>query len=167
MAGEGLPADALYFHAQYRQAAPATPSTSEWKTNGDANRLLNPDGKKGLAPSTIFHTAASFLTNTNLQHYSGEVHLALGRSYPETGGKNRSALHWDLICDLRGGGRLTADGEVIEEDGRFAFSAGPRLMSDRRCNWKAANSCTTTWGFGGTGFTSRSSTSKLARGDTR
>ncbi len=37
---------------------------------------LNPDGKKMLAPSTIFNTAASFLTNTNLQHYSGEVHLS-------------------------------------------------------------------------------------------
>jgi aminopeptidase len=47
------------------------------------------------------------------------VHLALGRSYPETGGKNTSALHWDLICDLRAGGRLTADGEVIQQDGRF------------------------------------------------
>ncbi len=50
----------------------------------------------------------------------GTVHLALGRSYPETGGKNASALHWDLICDLRAGGRLTADGEVLIEDGRFA-----------------------------------------------
>ncbi len=49
----------------------------------------------------------------------GTIHLALGRSYPETGGKNRSALHWDLICDLRRGGRLTADGEVVQEDGRF------------------------------------------------
>jgi aminopeptidase len=49
----------------------------------------------------------------------GTVHLALGRSYPETGGKNESALHWDLICDLRGGGRITADGEVVQEDGRF------------------------------------------------
>ncbi|MBX5440351.1 MAG: aminopeptidase [Solirubrobacteraceae bacterium] len=49
----------------------------------------------------------------------GTVHLALGRSYPETGGRNRSALHWDLICDLRRGGRLTADGEVIQQDGRF------------------------------------------------
>jgi aminopeptidase len=49
----------------------------------------------------------------------GTVHLALGRSYPETGGKNRSALHWDLICDLRAGGRLTADGEVVQENGRF------------------------------------------------
>jgi aminopeptidase len=43
----------------------------------------------------------------------GTVHLALGRSYPETGGTNVSALHWDLICDLRVGGRLTADGEPI------------------------------------------------------
>jgi aminopeptidase len=51
----------------------------------------------------------------------GTVHLALGRSYPETHGKNESALHWDLICDLRPGGRLTADGEVIVQDGRFAL----------------------------------------------
>jgi aminopeptidase len=49
----------------------------------------------------------------------GTVHLALGRSYPETGGKNVSALHWDLICDLRKGGRISADDEVIQEDGRF------------------------------------------------
>ena len=50
----------------------------------------------------------------------GTVHLALGRSYPETGGKNESALHWDLICDLRAGGRITVDGEVLQQDGRFA-----------------------------------------------
>jgi K+-transporting ATPase ATPase A chain len=37
---------------------------------------LNPDGKGMLAPTTIFNTAASFLTNTNLQHYAGEVHLS-------------------------------------------------------------------------------------------
>jgi Thermophilic metalloprotease (M29) len=49
----------------------------------------------------------------------GTVHLALGRSYPETGGKNESALHWDLICDLRRGGRLLADGDVIQDGGRF------------------------------------------------
>jgi len=50
----------------------------------------------------------------------GTVHLALGRSYPETGGVNESAVHWDLICDLRSGGRLSADGEVIQESGAFA-----------------------------------------------
>jgi aminopeptidase len=51
----------------------------------------------------------------------GTVHVALGRSYPETGGKNQSALHWDLICDLRTGGRLTADGQVIQQDGHFSL----------------------------------------------
>src|SRR5439155_20156858 len=49
----------------------------------------------------------------------GTGHLAIGRSYPETGGTNVSAVHWDLICDLRNGGRITADGELIAQDGRF------------------------------------------------
>jgi aminopeptidase len=48
---------------------------------------------------------------------AGTVHLALGRSYPETGGSNSSALHWDLICDLREGGRITADGQVVHDSG--------------------------------------------------
>jgi aminopeptidase len=50
----------------------------------------------------------------------GTVHLAVGRSYPETGGTNESAVHWDMICDLRRGGRLSADGEAILEDGGFS-----------------------------------------------
>jgi aminopeptidase len=49
----------------------------------------------------------------------GTVHLALGRSYPETGGTNESVVHWDLICDLRAGGRLSADGATILENGAF------------------------------------------------
>ena len=49
----------------------------------------------------------------------GTVHLALGAAYPETGGKNSSGLHWDLICDLRSGGELYADGELVYRDGRF------------------------------------------------
>jgi aminopeptidase len=44
----------------------------------------------------------------------GTVHLALGRSYPETGGTNQSAVHWDLICDLRDGGMLFADGQPVD-----------------------------------------------------
>src|SRR5215831_6002401 len=38
--------------------------------------ILNPDGKGMLSPGTIFNTTISFMTNTNLQHYSGEVHLS-------------------------------------------------------------------------------------------
>jgi aminopeptidase len=49
----------------------------------------------------------------------GTVHLAVGRSYPETGGVNESAIHWDMICDLRRGGRITVDGETLQEDGKF------------------------------------------------
>jgi aminopeptidase len=49
----------------------------------------------------------------------GTVHLAVGRSYTETGGKNESSVHWDLICDLREGGELYADGELIQRDGKF------------------------------------------------
>ncbi|MGH2831994.1 MAG: aminopeptidase [Solirubrobacteraceae bacterium] len=49
----------------------------------------------------------------------GTVHLALGRSYPETGGVNESALHWDQICDLRQGGTITVDGVQLQRDGVF------------------------------------------------
>ena len=48
---------------------------------------------------------------------AGTVHLALGHSYPETGALNVSALHWDLICDLRKGGQLTVDGRVLIRSG--------------------------------------------------
>jgi aminopeptidase len=49
----------------------------------------------------------------------GTVHMAVGRSYPESGGENESAVHTDLVCDLRLGGRLEVDGTVMQEDGRF------------------------------------------------
>ncbi len=52
----------------------------------------------------------------------GTVHLALGASYTETGGKNKSALHWDMIKDLRKGGELQIDGKAIQKDGRFLKS---------------------------------------------
>lgn len=51
----------------------------------------------------------------------GTVHLALGRSYANTGGVNRSAIHWDLIRDLRHGGEISLDGEVFERDGAFVL----------------------------------------------
>jgi aminopeptidase len=50
---------------------------------------------------------------------AGTVHLAVGASYTSVGGKNVSALHWDLIKDLRSGGRIELDGEVVQEDGAW------------------------------------------------
>jgi aminopeptidase len=50
----------------------------------------------------------------------GTIHAALGAAYPESGGRNESALHWDMVCDLRHpGAKLLADGHVILENGRF------------------------------------------------
>jgi aminopeptidase len=49
----------------------------------------------------------------------GTVHLALGMSYPESGGVNQSALHWDLVCDLRAGSEVYADDELVYRDGEF------------------------------------------------
>lgn len=55
----------------------------------------------------------------------GTVHLALGRSYANTGGVNESAIHWDLIRDLRRGGEILLDGEVFERDGTFVLDGAP------------------------------------------
>jgi aminopeptidase len=49
----------------------------------------------------------------------GTVHMAIGMSYPETGGQNDSAVHWDMVCDLRQGGAITVDGVELQRDGRF------------------------------------------------
>jgi aminopeptidase len=49
----------------------------------------------------------------------GTVHLALGASYPETGAKNVSGLHWDMICDMRENSEVYADGELVYRNGAF------------------------------------------------
>jgi aminopeptidase len=49
----------------------------------------------------------------------GTIHLALGASLPESGGVNQSAIHWDIVCDLRSGGEILADGKLIHKDGKF------------------------------------------------
>ncbi|MFN2432297.1 MAG: aminopeptidase [Gemmatimonadota bacterium] len=61
-----------------------------------------------------------FTRNTLLdEKIGGTVHLAVGRSYPETGGRNASAIHWDMVCDLRRGGEILVDGQVFAKDGTF------------------------------------------------
>jgi aminopeptidase len=49
----------------------------------------------------------------------GTVHLALGRSYASTGGVNESLIHWDMVKDLRSGGELYLDGELVQQSGRW------------------------------------------------
>lgn len=54
----------------------------------------------------------------------GSIHMAVGASYPETGGKNISGLHWDMIKGMKNntaetGGKIFADGKLIYENGKF------------------------------------------------
>jgi aminopeptidase len=49
----------------------------------------------------------------------GTIHIALGRAYPECGGTNQSAIHWDIVKDLRQQGAVYLDGKTILENGRF------------------------------------------------
>ena len=49
----------------------------------------------------------------------GTVHMAIGMGYPETGSQNVSAVHWDMICDVREDSQITVDGELFYKDGAF------------------------------------------------
>jgi aminopeptidase len=51
----------------------------------------------------------------------GSFHMALGAGYPETGSKNRSSIHWDMICDMRKDAEITVDGEIFYKNGQFVF----------------------------------------------
>jgi aminopeptidase len=52
-----------------------------------------------------------------LENQSGAVHRELGRAYEECGGANQSQIHWDIVLDLREGGQLILDGELVQENG--------------------------------------------------
>ncbi|GAB4245169.1 MAG: aminopeptidase [Saprospiraceae bacterium] len=49
----------------------------------------------------------------------GTVHMAIGQSYLQAGGKNESPIHWDMITDMKNGGEIFADGELIYKNGAF------------------------------------------------
>ena len=79
-------------------------------------------------PGARFLGEVAFGLNYGIQRFTrnilfdekigGTMHMALGRSYPDSGGRNDSAIHWDLICDLRDG-EVYADGELCYRDGKF------------------------------------------------
>ena len=49
----------------------------------------------------------------------GTIHMALGAGYPKTGNTNKSAIHWDMICDMKEDSEILVDGEVFYKDGQF------------------------------------------------
>jgi aminopeptidase len=106
-----------------------------WFENGRVVRAEADKNEPFLLAALETDPGARFLgefaigTNENIDRFTGQIlfdekiggsfHLALGNSYPQTGGVNKSSIHWDLICDLRSGGSITVDGELLYRDGRF------------------------------------------------
>ena len=70
-------------------------------------------------------------TNFDIQQFTGNIlfdekiggpfHMALGAGYPETGSKNKSSIHWDMICDMRTDSEILVDGELFYKNGQFVF----------------------------------------------
>lgn len=70
-------------------------------------------------------------TNFDIQKFTGNIlfdekiggsfHMALGNGYPETGSKNKSSIHWDMICDMRTDSEILVDGELFYKNGQFVF----------------------------------------------
>lgn len=70
-------------------------------------------------------------TNYNIQQFTrnilydekigGTIHMAVGASYPQTGGQNKSNIHWDFICDMRQDSEIRADGELFYQNGQFTI----------------------------------------------
>jgi aminopeptidase len=105
-----------------------------WVKNGYIEKWEAKRGKDFL--DTIFQKEgtrrfgeAAIGTNYNItqmtknilfdEKIGGTIHMAIGQSYLQAGGKNQSSVHWDMITDMTKGGAIYADGERIYQDGKF------------------------------------------------
>ncbi len=104
----------------------------------EAGKVVKAEARKGeeflramvaMDRGSCYLGEAAMATNYNIRRYTrntlfdekigGTIHVALGAGYPETGNRNQSGLHWDMVCDLRSGGEIIVDGEAIQRNGRF------------------------------------------------
>ncbi len=107
-----------------------------WVENGEIQKWEAKRGKHLL--DTVFEIPgarrfgeAAIGTNTNINRFTknilfdekigGTIHMAIGQSYLQTGGKNQSSIHWDMIADMMNGGEIYADDELIYQNGKFLF----------------------------------------------
>ena len=51
----------------------------------------------------------------------GTLHIAFGKAYPQFGGENKSAIHWDVVKKMRNEGEVTIDGKSVMRDGKLLF----------------------------------------------
>jgi len=107
-----------------------------WVKEGEIHKWEAKKGQKYLdkvfqIPGARRFGEAAIGTNKNIQRQTnnilfdekmgGTIHMAIGQSYLQTGGKNQSSIHWDLITDMTNGGEIFADDELIYNNGEFLF----------------------------------------------
>ena len=115
-----------------RRIIPVLVTLPQWQNGGrsalalwersSVDRALFPDGRCPLGNSGITDYMSDAAFDEKIM---GTVHLALGRAYPSTGGTNESAIHWDLVKDLRESVRIICDGVTV-------FGEGPLVGRSRR-----------------------------------
>jgi aminopeptidase len=108
-----------------------------WVDNGEVQKWTAEQGQEVLdevfaLPGARYFGEAAIGTNYRIQQFTknilfdekigGSIHMAVGQSYLQAGGKNESSVHWDMIADMRTGGEIWADGEKIYADGRFLLA---------------------------------------------
>ncbi len=104
-------------------------------SNGRVEKAKATKNEKYLLEMLVSDSGSRYLgefaigTNFEINKFTGNIlfdekiggsfHMALGAGYPETGSKNKSMIHWDMICDMREGAEIAVDGDVIYRNGKF------------------------------------------------
>jgi aminopeptidase len=85
-------------------------------------QLLKVEGAERLGETAIGTNFGITKFTKNMlfdEKMGGTIHMALGNSYPESGGKNKSAVHWDILKDMKKDGEMYADDKLFYKDGKF------------------------------------------------
>ncbi len=93
-------------------------------TKGDEflQQILKIEGADRIGEAAIGTNYAITKFTKNMlfdEKIGGTIHMALGNSYPESGGVNKSPVHWDILKDMKKSGEIYADGKVFYKDGKF------------------------------------------------
>jgi len=97
----------------------------EWSADegqGFLNEIFKIEGAKFFGEVAIGNNYNVKRATKNIlfdEKIGGTVHMAIGQSYIQTGGKNKCSIHWDMIADMKNGGEIYADGELVYKNGRF------------------------------------------------
>jgi aminopeptidase len=127
----------VYFSYPAIEAGHEVTGVRLWFKEGKVVKATAEKNEEYLLKTLDTDAGARFLgefaigTNEGIQKFTREIlfdekiggsfHMALGAGYPETGSTNESAIHWDMVCDLRNGGEIRVDSQLLYRSGKFVI----------------------------------------------